>query len=398
MGRAKREYNYQAGTKMENFAEILQQCGKEKKLSPGDVLIHQGAASDGIYYLKSGRLGVYREDEGDSYLLAEITPGEMVGELGATTGRLRTATVKAAQESRVIHISETDFHRALDEAPALMAEVISTIGDRLTHADVVLVTLNRSYQYAASRVKALHSEKERLEELLRLREELADMIIHDLRNPLAVMSSGLELLRHTPPTETRAQYVTTVMGAMEWSVQRMRRLVNTLLDIARLEAGEMTLQLQPLHLNTLIEEVIAEELPLAENCGVTLESRLSEGLPMVLADRDFLERVLANLLDNALKFTPRGGQVWVEAYLETEGVQVEVVDTGSSIPLGDRTRIFEKFTQTQGRVGAGRGMGLGLAFCQMAVEAHSGRIWIEDGPGGKGSRFIFTLPRTHNGH
>ncbi|RLC62531.1 MAG: hypothetical protein DRI48_09475 [Chloroflexi bacterium] len=379
---------------MEKFAKILQQCGKKMELSPGEVLIRQGSvSSDGVYYLERGRLGVYREEPDGPFLLAEIEPGEMVGELGATTGWLRTATVKAERESQVIHVSNDDFQRALDEAPALMAEVICMVGDRLTDADVVMVALNRSYQSAVGRVRALRSEKERLEELLRLREELANMIIHDLRNPLGVIANSVELLEHTPIVETELEYVTTVMATMKRSVLRMRRLVDTLLDIARLENESLKLSLQPLDLNALIEEVITEELPLAEHQGVTLESRLSTVLPKVMADRDVLQRVLTNLLDNALKFTPNGGQVWVEASPDAQEVQISIVDTGLGIPPEERERVFEKFTQVQGQVKLVRGLGLGLAFCRMAVEAHGGLIWVEDGPGGNGSCFAFTLPQ-----
>jgi signal transduction histidine kinase len=84
--------------------------------------------------------------------------------------------------------------------------------------------------------------------------------------------------------------------------------------------------------------------------------------------------------------------VWVETHVGEESVRVEVIDTGPGIPVEERTRIFEKFTQIQGRVGSRRGSGLGLAFCKMAVEAHGGNIWVEDGPDGRGSRFAFTLP------
>jgi signal transduction histidine kinase len=315
----------------------------------------------------------------------------MVGELGAATGRLRIATVKAEQESCVIHVSSADFQRIMKEAPVLMANVIGTLGDRLVNADVVRITLSRSYRQASDRVQALDTQKAQLEELLRLREELADMIVHDLRNPLGVIANGLELLKHVSFGSTESRYVAQVSEAMEWSLERMRRLVSTLLDIARLEVGE-TLNLQPVDLAVLIEEVMAEELPLAESSGVALEADLPEALPLVLGDRDFLERVLINLLDNALKFTSGKGRVRVEVHPKQDDVHVQVTDTGPGIPLEDRERVFEKFTHTRTQVGTRKGLGLGLAFCQMAVRAHGGRIWIEDGPGGSGSCFIFTLP------
>lgn len=381
------------GVTMGNLDEILQQCGTERQLSQGEVLIRQGTVSDGVYYLKSGRLGVYREEPDGPYLLTEIVPGETVGELGAATGRLRTATVKAAQRSCVIHVSEADFRRVLDEAPALMAEVIDTVGDRLTSADVGLVALDRSYQHAVDRVQTLHSEKERLQELLRLREELAAMIVHDLQNPLGVIRGGLELLSGAPIVESEVEYVDKVLATMERSLSRMQRLVDTLLDITRLEEGAMALYLRSLDLSALIQESVTEEHPLAESSGVTLENRTLEDIPSIVADRDVLQRVLINLLDNAIKYTPVGGQIWVQVQPDGGMVQVEVGDTGPGIPSEERARIFEKFTQVKRRAGPQRGVGLGLTFCQMAIEAHGGRIWVEDGPNGNGVRFVFALPQ-----
>lgn len=377
---------------MENLIEILKQYGLERELPQGHVLIRQGAVSDGIYYLESGRLGVYRMEQDDAYLLSTITPGETVGEIGAISRRSRAAMVMATKRSRVIHISDADFYRALNEVPDLAAKVINIVGNRLIDADHVRVVLGQSYRQAVGRVQTLSSQKARLEELLRLREELADMIVHDLRNPLGAISTALDLLKQVPVAEAETEYVTAVMGTMEQSIHRLQYLVDTLLDIARLEEG-VTLWLQPLDLHVLLEELVAEEHLLARTSGVTLENQVSVDLPAIMADPDVLRRVMFNLLDNALRFTPAGGQVWVEARPDADAVRIEVLDTGPGIPSEEQTRIFEKFTQIQGRAASQRGSGLGLAFCRMAVEAHGSRIWVEDGPGGKGSRFVFTLPQ-----
>jgi len=378
---------------MDDLTKVLNQYGKEREVAPGEVLFHQDSASDGVYYLKRGRLGTYRVDKDDAYRLSEVAPGNLVGELGSATGWSRTATIRAEEASLVIHISEDDFHRALDESPALAAAVVCQIGERLTDADVARVALGRSHQQALDRVQTLCSERDRLVELLRLREELADMIVHDLRNPLGVIIGGLQLLEHVPVAETELEYVGSVVATMGRSVRRMQRLIDTMVDIARLEGGKMALHLLPLDLGGLVEEVVAEEHHLAESRGLTLESRLPANLPVALADRDVLQRVLVNLLDNAFKFTPSGGQVWLKALPSADKVRVEIIDTGPGIPLEERERIFEKFTQVQGRAGTKRGSGLGLTFCRMAIKAHGGRIWVEDGPEGKGSRFVFVLPR-----
>jgi signal transduction histidine kinase len=380
----------------EALYQIIERYGREQKLSGGDTLLRQGTMSDGVYYLKAGRLGVYHETEdGQLFQLSSIEPGTTVGELGAVTGRARSATVKAMDDSTVLHVSKQDFNHALQDVPSLSAEIICTMTDRLTNSDNMRVNLGQSYHQAIDRVESLRTEKTRLEELLRLREELADMIVHDLRNPLGVIYSGLELLNRSTCAEEESEFVQPVLAAMTRSVTRMRYLVDTLLDIARLEEGAFTFQKKPVSLASLIEDIVEEENPLAERTKIVLAAEIAPGLPPVQADRHVIQRVLSNLLDNALKFTPAGGRVCVAAARDGNWVRVSIIDTGPGIPPEERARVFEKFTQVQGNVGRRRGSGLGLTFCQLSIEAHDGSIWVEDGPDGKGSQFIFTLPISH---
>ncbi len=127
--------------------------------------------------------------------------------------------------------------------------------------------------------------------------------------------------------------------------------------------------------------------------GVTLRLELPATLPSMLYDESKIERVLANLMDNAFKYTPKNGEICIAATPGATDVQVSVTDAGPGIPEAERQRIFERFTQVQGdAVARRRGFGLGLTFCKLAVEAHGGAIWVEPGPGGVGARFIFTLP------
>ena len=381
---------------MDTLPEILSQYGVEREVPAGTTLVRQGSPSDGVYYLTAGRLGVYREEGGAVYQLSEITPGELAGEVGVTTGWRRTATVRAEEDSRVIHVQEADFRRALKQAPSLIEIVARQMGERLTDADEARIALGRSHQQAIERVQALSSEKEQLEELLRLREELADMIIHDLRNPLSVLVGGLVMLENTLDAEPASDRLSPILDVMSRSAQRMQRLVDMLLDIARWERGELELNREPLNLGTLIAELMIEEGTLARAQGLELRSEVAEDLPPARVDRDVVQRVLVNLLDNSFKFTPQGGQVRVEAESEGDTIRLKVIDTGPGIPVEERRRIFEKFTQVKGRPGTRRGTGLGLAFCQMAVEAHGGTIRVEDGPGGGGSCFVLTLPTSED--
>jgi signal transduction histidine kinase len=171
----------------------------------------------------------------------------------------------------------------------------------------------------------------------------------------------------------------------------MLGLVNSLLDIARLERGEMELSLSPLDLRALCEELAGQYALEANELGVILRWECCESLPKIDVDTEKISRVLANLLDNALKFTPAGGSIELQASLEDDSVLITIRDTGPGIPEEYRETVFERFTQVPGIAGRRRGTGLGLAFAKLAVEAHGGRIWLENGLG-EGSCFRLRLP------
>ncbi len=228
-------------------------------------------------------------------------------------------------------------------------------------------------------------------ELERMREELADMIIHDLRSPLTAIMGGLRLIKDgMTDNETNLQ----ALEVAERSCQHMLNLVELLLTISRLEAGEMPMEQRPEPLPPLIRTAASQLRPLAVDRGVLIREEIPKGLPMVNVDREQIERVLLNLLDNALKFTPMGGEVVIQVeLLDNHFVRCAVRDTGPGIPEEFRDRVFDRFFQVPNRGSAARhGSGLGLAFCKLAVEAHGGRIWVETPPNGLGSIFYFTLP------
>jgi signal transduction histidine kinase len=145
-------------------------------------------------------------------------------------------------------------------------------------------------------------------------------------------------------------------------------------------------------LSNVVENVFADLRPLAQEVEVQLVNTLSPDAPPVSVDADKIERVLMNLVDNALKYTPADGVITVRARtLDSKHMQVEVIDTGPGIPDDYKQRLFDQFVQIEGRAKVRRGVGLGLTFCRLVIAAHGGRIWIEDNPEG-GSVFAFTLP------
>ncbi len=222
-----------------------------------------------------------------------------------------------------------------------------------------------------------------------LREDLISMIYHDLRAPLTNIVSGLDMLSAmcTSPDKESLQ---SVLDVIRRSTERIQRLVNSLLDINRLEAGQKITQQQVIAPRDLAREAIEIVLPMIESRQQTLTNAIPARLPAVWVDVDMIRRVLINLLENASKFTPPEGKIEIGAKAKNGWVQFWVADNGPGIPPGEQERIFEKFARVKG---AGRpgGLGIGLAFCRLAVQGHGGQIWVESTPG-KGAKFILTLP------
>lgn len=234
-------------------------------------------------------------------------------------------------------------------------------------------------------------------ELTQMRDDLSSMIVHDLRSPLTAVTTGLKLLRDIVPAENPLRpMVEMTTDTSQRAIRKLLSRVDSLLDISRMESGQLNLETEPTELATLADSVCAQLSPLAQDLEVKLLSQVDEHTPLLDIDGDKVERVIQNLVDNALKFCPSGGSVSIRANApEMNGarrlVKIEVVDTGPGVPDEYKSKLFERFVQVKGRRGARRGIGLGLTFCRMVVEAHGGDIWIDDNPGG-GSIFAFTLP------
>ncbi len=222
-----------------------------------------------------------------------------------------------------------------------------------------------------------------------LRNDLISMIYHDLRSPLANVVSSLDVLDAMVPKDNDPA-VKSLLDIAVRSTERIQRLTNSLLDMRRLEAGQSLGNLTGTSPWALAQEAYETVLPFMENKNQVISMMIPEDIPNVPVDADMLRRVITNLLENALKFSPAGSKIYLGARQEGDMVQIWVQDFGPGIPPEERERIFDKFTRLHGR-GGPKGLGLGLAFCRLAVEAHGGRIWVEDGPEA-GACFRFTLP------
>jgi len=226
-----------------------------------------------------------------------------------------------------------------------------------------------------------------------MREDVRHTMVHDLRNPLTSIATSLDILVDEP--DLLQPHQMQLLQIAQRNSQRMINLVNEILDVSRLESGQMPLNLRPWSLAELIVDALQVQQVLAHDKHILLESRVPVDLPLVYADESLMRRVLQNLVGNAVKFTPSGGRVTLTAELTTlvlaqPIVLVAVHDTGPGIPAEVQAQLFQKFVTGSQK---GRGSGLGLAFCKLAVEAHGQQIWVDSTPG-QGTVFTFTLAAT----
>jgi len=229
-------------------------------------------------------------------------------------------------------------------------------------------------------------------EINQARELITETLIHDLRSPMSAVVGAMEMMESVLTGDERDALLRQSLRVAQSGARRVLGLVETLLEIARLQSGQVDIILNPVNLSSVVSGLIADFTLLANEYGLIIRNEVPPDLPVILADEGKISRVIMNILDNAIKFTPEGGQVRVDAALTPDGlVAVRIADSGPGIPGEYREKVFERFSQIPGRRSRRRGSGLGLAFCKLIVEAHGGEIWVESAPGG-GSMFVFTLP------
>ncbi len=237
---------------------------------------------------------------------------------------------------------------------------------------------------------------ERLERLAALKDEFLSNVSHELRTPLTSIRSYTEILLNYPDEDQSVQR--EFLGIINEECQRLTNLLNDVLDLSKIEAGEMAWHVAPHTVGDFIHPAVEVSRALALGAGVAIETTIADGLPAVTVDEDRFQQVVLNILSNAIKHSPKGGTVRVGAERTVAGpggsdaILIQIADEGSGIAPEDVPHLFDKYFQTKAATRRRGGTGLGLAISREIVEAFGGRIWAESEPG-RGSVFRFTIPR-----
>ena len=244
---------------------------------------------------------------------------------------------------------------------------------------------------------------EKLGELDRLKNDFICSVSHEFKSPLTAIEGYIDFFMEGIDTGIQKEKQIKALNIMKHNASRLGKLINDVLDLAKIEAGQLEVKSQPLKLGEILEESAGEFQPLAREKEIEIKVKAEEKMGQVLGDREKLKRVLNSLLSNALKFNQKKGKVVIEAKesggrgMEVSGfVEVSISDTGCGIPETEISGVFDKFRrlgpEDETVMEELKGPGLGLAIAKGIVEAHRGKIWVESEVG-KGSKFIFTLPR-----
>lgn len=308
----------------------------------------------------------------------------------------------AAGEVRQMTLRSTVFRDDLKEFDAVYQSMLNTgkgevelravrrDGSIFNNQLVMIKTYDEKNRFTGFFCFMKDITERKYKESMDIKSELISMVAHELRTPLHSVREGISVMLEGLTGEINAEQ-TDVLMTTKSSVDRLARLVNSVLDFQRLEAGILEFQLEENNINEIINEAVKSAEPMVRGKGLALEITLAENPPVIICDRDRITQVLVNLINNAVKFTSEG-KITVRSVIEAEDIRISVEDTGIGIKQEDIPKLFRKFGQLEsGKIAAPGGTGLGLVISSRIVHEHGGKLSVQSDYN-KGSIFSFTLP------
>jgi signal transduction histidine kinase len=331
-------------------------------------------------------------DGGSVTVLTSSPSRGFLGRLSATTGFLQSVWWQFLLVGAVAATVSLIVARLMARGMTQPLRDMASAARRMETGDYSVRVQTRSRDEVGRLAAAFNRMSGELEGLEQSRRDLVANVSHELKTPIAAIRAHLENL-----LDGVEQPDPATLEVMLAQVERLGRLVDQLLDLSRLESGEVPLRLEALPLRPIVDQLISEIAVALPGRGVTVRNDVSSDLPALSADRERLHQVLFNLVENAVRFTPDGGEVTLSARRENGSIEIAVADTGTGIPPEHLPRLFERFYRADpARARGDGGTGIGLAIARSVVEAHGGTIRAESEPG-RGSVFTFDLPAANGG-
>lgn len=368
-----------------------------------DVLRHVAAGSGSRFWRGSATVADLQ------ILLGRFIGPERANESFAAYARSQgiNGVEQLTANAVLVHYVESQIAGAIGSASArdmvasvvveepLALEEVMTIIDEASQALAYSRQLEQKSRELEAATNELRSANQRLQELDRLKDDFISTVTHELRTPLTSIRAFSEILGDNPQLETvqRAKF----LGIITRESERLTRLINQVLDLAKIESGAAEWHPSALDMREVIEDATTALSQIYKERGIQLTTDLPEGLPVVYADRDRIFQVALNLLSNAANFCDKTeSRVHVSVIAEESALRIEIADNGIGISATDQNIIFEKFRQvSDATAGKPKGSGLGLAISREIVQHYKGRLWVVSTPG-LGSTFSFTLPLPRN--
>lgn len=355
---------------------------RERRVAAGDCICEEGEAGDAFYLILSGRVQVSKFLEpGAAHLLNELRPGQFFGELALIEDAPRMASVHALEETTLLAITKDDFQNLLADSPAMAVSIMRAMAARLRDSD------RRTIEDLRHKNEKLAKAYAELQEVVQRKSDFLTVIAHELRTPLTSIKGYAHLIR---TGMFHGEDVHQALSVIVNNTDAIVRLINNILFLQELELIPPTFEL--IDLGRLVASVVDAVRSHASEYRLTFNVSLPPDLPKVRGDLDGLTQAIGALIDNAVKFSPHGGEIKVSAQCHAGLLELSIADPGVGIPPDQIYHIFDRFHHLEA-VGEHLfgGAGLGLPIARQVIEQHDGHISVVSRLG-EGSTFTIRLP------